>query len=87
MEECELKEEFKDLKFYELESQIDISPLEYHEDGRGWSREYKYVGKSWKYIKDDETGKEFKESILKELEKFFDKLGQPRTIEVCYRDS
>ena len=37
----------------------------------GFGCEYFYIGKSWSSIKDDETGKQFKEHIEVQLRKIF----------------
>jgi hypothetical protein len=39
---------------------------DYPEGYEGW-----YIGKSWSAVGDDETGKEFKESVEKEMKKIF----------------
>lgn len=45
-----------------------------------------YVGRQWDSIKDNETGKEFKDSVKKELEKLFKKEIFCRTIAVVQDD-
>lgn len=51
----------------------------YDEDG--------YLGRSWDTVKDDETGKQFKESVEKEVKKLFpNKKLEFRTVKEAYRD-
>ncbi|HUS51013.1 MAG TPA: hypothetical protein VMZ91_12670 [Candidatus Paceibacterota bacterium] len=44
------------------------------------------IGREWKSIKDNETGKEFKESVEKSLNKMFKKDIKCSTIEVAWYD-
>ncbi len=51
----------------------------YDEDG--------YLGRSWDTVKDDETGKQFKESVEKEVKKLFpNKKLEFRTVKEAYSD-
>ena len=45
-----------------------------------------YLGRQWDSIKDDETGKEFKDSVKRELEKLFKKKISCRTLIVTEED-
>ena len=45
--------------------------LEYHED---YDNDAFYVGRNWSTIGDDETGRQFKESVKKEIEEI---VGEP----------
>jgi len=52
----------------DLESIAAELELEYHVGQEGYNR---YIGRSYDSIKDDETGKQFKESIEKKLKERF----------------
>jgi len=43
-----------------------------------------YIGRSWSSIGDDETGKELKESVKKEIKKVFEEEIKAETIEEAY---
>jgi hypothetical protein len=45
-----------------------------------------YIGKSWDEVKDDETGKQFKESVEKILREEFKISGQCDTYKEAWRD-
>ena len=68
---------------YELKKKGKIKRCEffYHPDGY-------YIGVSWHQVKDDETGKQFKESIEKEIEVILgkDAAKECDTIEACWSD-
>ena len=50
-------------------------------------REGLYVGRTWEGISDDETGKQFKESVEKALKQLFpDRKLEPTTIEEAWYD-
>ncbi len=46
-----------------------------------------YIGKSWHSIKDDQTGKQFKEEIENKLKDFFGNEIECCTLEEAWRDS
>jgi len=50
----------------------------------GYDGDYYYIGRSWDSVKDDETGKAFKEDIENKLKSFTDK--KPSTIEEAWYD-
>jgi hypothetical protein len=74
------EEDFDD---YDIGEQIESkTDLEYH----SMMGEYYYIGRSYSNIKDDETGKQFKESVVNAFEKLglgALKLGE---IEQAWRD-
>jgi hypothetical protein len=53
------------------------------EDHDGYAYDF-YIGRSWDSIGDDETGKQFKDSIENALKKYFD--CECNTIEECFYD-
>ena len=58
--------------------------LEYHRPD--YDDDY-YIGESWSSVKDDETGKQFKERIEASLKSVFgDKLSGFSTLEAAWRD-
>ena len=58
--------------FYNLEG--DVNPFQDVEVHIAYEESYGvYVGASWDEVKDDETGKQFKERIEKEVKEFFEK--------------
>ena len=62
-------QEDEDFDMYEfLDDKLKDSDLsnDHPEGYDGW-----YIGKSWSYVEDDETGKQFKESIEKEMKSIF----------------
>lgn len=62
-------QEAEDFDIWEvIEDKLDDTELEYnHPDGYdGW-----YIGKSWSLVGDDETGRQFKESVAKEMKSIF----------------
>jgi hypothetical protein len=77
-EDCELEnlwnisdedQEDEDFDMYEIiDKKVRDTELTYdHPEGYdGW-----YIGKSWSYVGDDETGRQFKESIEKEMKPIF----------------
>lgn len=56
--------------------------LEYHQA----YCEYNYFGRSWSGIGDDETGKQFKDSVEKEIKSLFGEDVKCFTIEEAWRD-
>jgi hypothetical protein len=57
-------------KFEELEEQLGETFLEFITGEECYNQ---YIGLSWSSIKDDETGKEFKERIESEIKRLFPK--------------
>lgn len=46
-----------------------------------------YVGRSWRKVEDDQTGREFKEDIKKQIMKLIGKDVQLKTFEEAWQDS
>jgi len=60
----EIKKIFNVEDPYDAEEKLKGSGLEFEAGQEGYTY---YIGRSWKNIKDDETGKQFKESIQKAI--------------------
>ena len=62
-------QEADDFDMYEfVDDKVGVTKLEYnHPEGYdGW-----YIGRSWDEVGDDETGRQFKESVEKEMKSLF----------------
>jgi len=79
-----LKEKYGDMDGYELLGKIEEETGFYTSSGP--SGESLYVGRSWSSIKDDETGKQFKEDVEKKLEKLLGEKIVCGTYEEGWRD-
>jgi len=75
LDSCEFKEKIIKMKpdlededcVYELSENLDTS-LEVHTPS-DWDTVY--IGRDWSSVKDDETGKQFKENVEKEIKELF----------------
>jgi hypothetical protein len=59
------EDEIEDIDFWKIGKKIDMEIYEYYEG------EEAYIGKSWSSIKDDQTGREFKEEVERKLNEIF----------------
>ena len=64
---------------YEVEEQLKDLSSDYYDDSL-------YLGRSWRSVKDDETGMQFKESIEKKLKEILGDKIKCDTHEECWQD-
>jgi len=86
-EKCveELKKKFGDEDMYEIADKIITDQKLDLSINRPPEGPY-YLGRSWSKLKDDQTGKEFKEDVKKQIEKLVGKDVKLGTHEEAWRD-